>query len=115
GDLPLAERKAQMLAIDQTRLRELCGEAELRELLDPESIETLGRSLQRLDGRRPLGHADQIHDLLLSLGDLTIDEILVRSGIGDDEPAKATIRKFVADLVHERRIFEATIAGERRF
>ena len=36
GDAPLAERRAQALAIDIDRLRELLGEAELRELLDPE-------------------------------------------------------------------------------
>ncbi len=35
GDAPLAERRAQALAIDQSQLRELLGEPELRELLDP--------------------------------------------------------------------------------
>ena len=34
GDAPLAERRAQALSVDQAQLRELLGEAELRELLD---------------------------------------------------------------------------------
>ena len=37
GDAPLAERRAQALTIDQAQLRELLGEAELRELLDPDA------------------------------------------------------------------------------
>ena len=36
GDAPLAERRAQALTIDQDQLRELLGEADLRELLDAE-------------------------------------------------------------------------------
>ena len=35
GDAPLAERRAQALSVDQAQLRELLGDAELRELLDP--------------------------------------------------------------------------------
>ncbi len=36
GDAPLAERRAQALSIDQDQLRELMGDADLRELLlDP--------------------------------------------------------------------------------
>ncbi len=34
GDAPLAERRAQALSVDQSQLRELIGEAELRDLLD---------------------------------------------------------------------------------
>ena len=36
GDAPLAERRAQALSIDQDQLRELMGDADLRELLDVE-------------------------------------------------------------------------------
>ena len=39
GDAPLAERRAQALSVDQAQLRELLGDAELRELLDPEALE----------------------------------------------------------------------------
>ncbi len=44
GDAPLAERRAQALSVDQAQLRELLGEAEMRELLDRESIEQHERS-----------------------------------------------------------------------
>src|SRR5206468_8309583 len=33
GDAPLAERRAQALAVDQSQLRELLGDAEMRELI----------------------------------------------------------------------------------
>ncbi len=39
GDAPLAERRAQALAVDQAQLRELLGDAELRELLDADAID----------------------------------------------------------------------------
>ena len=49
GDAPLAERRAQALAVDQAQLRELLGDAELRELLDADSMDAIERQLQRLD------------------------------------------------------------------
>ena len=51
GDAPLAERRAQALAIDQAQLRELLGEAELRELLDADAMADVERQLQQLDER----------------------------------------------------------------
>src|SRR3954467_7993828 len=79
GDAPLAERRAQALSVDAAQLRELLGEAELRELLDPDALPAMELSLQRLDGRRPAESPDMLHDLLLSLGDLTEAEIRARS------------------------------------
>ena len=38
GDAPLAERRAQALSVDQAQLRELLGDAELRDLLDPDAL-----------------------------------------------------------------------------
>src|SRR6185312_7070062 len=45
GDAPLAERRAHALSVDPAQLKELLGEAELRELLDPRAIEEIDRSL----------------------------------------------------------------------
>ncbi len=56
GDAPLAERRAQALAVDQSQLRELLGDAELRELLDAEAMDAIERQLQRLD---PKYHAQE--------------------------------------------------------
>ena len=41
GDAPLAEQRAQALTLDRNLLRDLLGEDELRELLDPEALEAI--------------------------------------------------------------------------
>ncbi len=48
GDAPLAERRAQALSIDQDQLRELMGDADLRELLDADAIKQTEEQLQCL-------------------------------------------------------------------
>ena len=53
GDAPLAERRAQALLVDQAQLRDLLGDVELRELLDPAVIDEVEQQLQRLDARLP--------------------------------------------------------------
>jgi len=107
GDAPLAERRAQALAIDQSQLRELLGEPELRELLDPEALAQTELELQHLDERHQAKNVDAIHDLLLRLGDLTAAEVADRSLI-DTAPA-------LAELLKQRRVLEVTIAREKRF
>ncbi len=107
GDAPLAERRAQALSVDQAQLKELLGEAELRELLDPDAITSLEASLQRLEGRR-VRHADGVHDLLLSLGDLTEGEIAARC------ESPAGVRGWLDALAKERRVIAVRIAGETR-
>ena len=53
GDAPLAERRAQALTLDRDLLRELLGQEELRELLDPAALADLELALQALaDDRR---------------------------------------------------------------
>jgi ATP-dependent Lhr-like helicase len=107
GDAPLAERRAQALTIDHAQLRALLGEAELRQLLDPIAIAAHVRTLQRLD--RPAKHADGLHDLLLSLGDLSRSEFEARAL----PPTEA--RAWAQTLEGEGRIARVTIAGEERF
>jgi ATP-dependent Lhr-like helicase len=79
GDAPLAERRAQALAVDQAQLRELLGDAELRELLDADAMAALERQLQRLDQPYHARSSDAVHDLLLAIGDLTREELLART------------------------------------
>ncbi len=114
-DMPLAERKAQRLAVDHARLRELLGEAELRELLDPASIVALEQSLQRTDGKRPLFHEDDVHDLLLSLGDLSSSEILDRSAKPEGVAARGHLLGLISEAEKNGRIVEVEIAREKRF
>ena len=53
GDTPLAERRAGALTLDRDLLRELLGQEELRELLDPDALADLELTLQALtDDRR---------------------------------------------------------------
>ena len=108
GDAPLAERRAQALAVDQSQLRELLGDAELRELLDAESMDAIERQLQRLDANYRVKSADGVHDMLLSLGDLTTAEIAERS-------LSVDVAASVAVLVAARRVLSVRIAGDPRF
>jgi ATP-dependent Lhr-like helicase len=109
GDAPLAERRAQALAIDQAQLRELLGEPELRELLDADSLYALELELQHLDDRHKAKSLDAIHDLLLRLGDLSLDELAARS-LPSVAPAAA-----LKELIKTRRVIEIQVAREKRF
>ena len=70
GDAPLAERRAQALSVDQSQLRDLIGDTELRDLLDESVLDTLEQELQHLPARFHARSTDAVHDLLLRLGDL---------------------------------------------
>jgi ATP-dependent helicase Lhr and Lhr-like helicase len=109
GDAPLAERRAQALSVDQRQLRELLGEAELRELLDRDSLQSLEQALQGRDAAHRARGVDRLHDLLLRLGDLTLDEIRARCDPSDSASA------WTSTLISERRAIAVRIAGEERF
>jgi len=109
GDAPLAELRAQALTVDLARLRELLGQADLRELLDPEAVSVLERRLQCLEPDRQARHPDTVHDLLLRLGDLTREELRERC-----DPGEAA-DEWITSLTRERRTIAVTIAGEERF
>src|SRR2546430_17662876 len=83
GDQPLAERRAQALTLDRDLLAELLGSEDLRELLDPEAIAAVELELQGLLPERFPRDADEAHDLLARLGDLSDTEARAR-GIGED-------------------------------
>jgi len=107
GDAPLAERRAQALTIDQDQLRELLGEADLRELLDPDAISQVEEIAQCLAEDYRARSTDAIHDLCLRLGDLSRAELAHRV-------ADQALLQFVDRLVRSRRLLELRIAGERR-
>ena len=107
-DTPAAERRAQALALDRDLLRELLGQDELRDLIDPEALDDLEMQLQGLDPERRARGADGVHDLLRRLGDLTADEVRLRL----DDPAALDAHLEV--LFRERRAARARVAGEER-
>ena len=83
GDAPLAERRAAALALDRDLLRDLLGAEELRELLDPGVLADLELELQCLTDGRRARDADELHDVLRKVGDLTAAEIDLRCEGGD--------------------------------
>ncbi|GGS47000.1 hypothetical protein GCM10010156_02120 [Planobispora rosea] len=103
GDAPLAERRAQALALDTSLLAELLGQADLRELLDPDVIADTERELARLD--RPLRDAEDLADLLRSHGPLLADDVSLREG----DPA------WLAGLETARRAIRVRIAGQEQW
>ncbi|SDG92892.1 ATP-dependent helicase Lhr and Lhr-like helicase [Nonomuraea jiangxiensis] len=103
GDAPLAERRAQALALDTRLLAELLGQADLRELLDPDVISDSERELARLD--RPLRDLEDLADLLRSHGPLPALDVSVRGG----DPA------WLDELERARRAIRIRIAGEEQW
>jgi ATP-dependent Lhr-like helicase len=107
GDAPLAERRAQALSIDQDQLRELMGDADLRELLDINAMEQTEEQLQCMVESYKARTMDGVHDLLLRLGDLTRVELRVRC-VTDD------VANSVTRLIRARRVLEVQVVGEKR-
>ncbi|MER5929242.1 ATP-dependent helicase [Streptomyces sp. NPDC002054] len=101
GDSPLAERRAAALSLDSRLLAELLGQAELRELLDPEVLAELERELQWLTEDRRAKDAESVADLLRLLGPLTAAELAERGA----DPAWAR------ELAAARRVIPVRIAG----
>ncbi|RLY94166.1 DEAD/DEAH box helicase [Kocuria tytonicola] len=89
GDSPLAERKAAALSLDPALLNELLGRAELRELLDPDVIETTVLQLQRLAPDRRLRGVEGAADLLRLLGPMTADDAALRLRLRAEGPVPA--------------------------
>jgi ATP-dependent helicase Lhr and Lhr-like helicase len=104
-DTPPAERRAQALSLDRDLLRELLGQEELRDLIDPGALEEVETQL-RGDPRTP----DHLHDLLRRRGDLRIEEY-------DKDLANHLIQDRRAALVRingEERLIAAEDAGRYR-
>ena len=107
GDAPPAERRAQALSVDHAQLRELIGDAGLRDLLDAEVIEALEAQLQQIDPRFRARSADGVHDLLLRLGDLAPEDIASRADV-------AGLPDVLGALERARRVVPIAPGGVRR-
>jgi ATP-dependent Lhr-like helicase len=110
GDAPLAERRAGALALDRDLLRELLGQEELRELLDPEALADLELSLQGLTEDRQANSAEHLHDLLRRIGDLSDPELAARVDGGADVASG-----WLRELEASRRAVRIRIAGDERW
>ncbi len=109
GDTPNAERRAAALSLDRDLLRELLGQEELRDLIDPDALDQVESDLQRRSERTRAANADGLHDVLRAVGDLTAQEAQDRS-----LPA-VSARRMLDQLTAERRAIEMRIGGEQRW
>jgi ATP-dependent helicase Lhr and Lhr-like helicase len=109
GDTPNAERRAAALALDRDLLRELLGQEELRELIDPAALEEVEEQLQHRAEAGRAGDRDALQQLLRNIGDLSAAECEER--VAEGYSAASMLGKLVA----ERRVAEVRIAGEERF
>jgi ATP-dependent helicase Lhr and Lhr-like helicase len=93
-DTPAAERRAQALSLDRDLLKELLGQEELRDLIDPGALAEVEEQL-RGGARSP----DELHDLLRRRGDLSVGEYP---------------EDLAEPLLQERRAVRVRVAGEDR-
>jgi ATP-dependent Lhr-like helicase len=109
GDTPSAERRAAALSLDRDLLRELLGQEELRELIDPGALARVEEDLQRRSEMTRATGRDGLHDVLRGVGDLTREEVRERVFPGVD--ADSLLR----ELERERRAVRVRVGGEERF
>ncbi len=108
-DAPLAERKAQALTLDRNLLRDLLGQAELRELIDREVLEEVEAELAGLTDDWRARSPDELEDLLRRIGDLSESEIRERTTEDPDSDS------WIRSLESQMRTVPINVAGERRF
>ena len=108
GDTPSAERRAAALSLDRDLLRELLGQEELRDLIDPGALAQVEDDLQHRSPRTQATGGDELCEVLRSLGDLREEELLERVLAGLDAPA------LLGSLQRERRVVSLRVGGERR-
>jgi ATP-dependent helicase Lhr and Lhr-like helicase len=109
GDTPAAERRAVALSLDRELLRELLGQEELRDLIDPAALEQVEDDLQHRSEHLRARDADALHDVLRRVGDLTAAEAAERAEPPDQAGA------WLALLEGERRAVRARLGGEERW
>jgi ATP-dependent Lhr-like helicase len=109
GDAPNAERRAAALSLDRDLLRELLGQEELRELLDPDALARVEDDLQHRSQITRATGRDGLHDVLRHVGDLNAEEIATRVFEGVD-PAPLLV-----ELQRERRAIRLRVGGEQRY
>ena len=109
GDTPNAERRAAALALDRELLRELLGQDELRELIEPEALEEVEAQLQHRTEAGQAKDRDALQQVLRNLGDLSEAECSER--VAEGYSAASMLEK----LISERRVARVRVAGEERY
>jgi ATP-dependent helicase Lhr and Lhr-like helicase len=136
GDAPLAERRAQALALDPSLLAELLGTEGLRELLDPAVVAETEADLQHLSPGRRCRDREALADLLRTCGPLTAREVAARCSVAEGSAAEGSAAEgsaaegsaaegsaaeggapdgadgWLAQLSHARRAIAVRVAGQ---
>ena len=109
GDTPNAERRAAALSLDRDLLRELLGQEELRDLIDPDALASVEADLQCLSEMTRATGRDGLLDVLRRVGDLTLDEVSSRvvDGLAPE--------RMLEELRGERRVARVRVRGEQRW
>ena len=108
-DAPAAERRVTALSLDRALLADLLGEPEFRDLLDAESIQDVECDLQRVAPDRRARSADAVHDLLLHLGPLDVEELRERV----DDPGG--LDDYLEELTTSARIGMVRVGDSHRY
>ncbi len=112
GDLPHAERRASLLAVDPGLLGELLGGDDVGALLDPAVVREVASALQRTAPGWQARGAEGVADLLRELGPLSAEEVVARlEGEGAPADAEALLR----GLEQAHRAFPCVIGGQERW
>ncbi len=109
GDAPSAERRAAALSLDRDLLRELLGQEELRELIDPGALARVEDDLQHRSAITRATGRDALHDVLRHVGDLDAGELSERV------LAPISAADLLAELRRERRAVAIRVGGRERF
>ncbi len=115
GDSPLADRRAAALTLDPTLLAELLGTSEglaLSELLDPEALTRTEAELQHLADERRARDAEDVADLVRTIGPISAYE-LSRRIAGEDPVALAAV--WLTQLADARRVVRVGVGGQERW
>ncbi len=109
GDAPNAERRAAALSLDRDLLRELLGQEELRDLIDPGALDMVEQDLQHLSQRTQADTRDALAEVLRRLGDLRDDEVRRRV------LAPLDAGPMLDQLEAERRAIRLRVGREQRW
>ncbi|MGB9182754.1 MAG: DEAD/DEAH box helicase, partial [Solirubrobacteraceae bacterium] len=109
GDTPNAERRAAALSLDRDLLRELLGQEELRDLIDPGALDSVEADLQCLSEMAQATGRDGLLDVLRRVGDLSLKEVSARVLDG------LVPETMLGELQGERRVARVRINGEERW
>jgi len=110
ADVPQAERRSALLALDNSVLTDLLGEADLGEVLDDAVVQRIGAELQRLPPARHVRGREGVADLLRELGPLGAADVACRL-----LPDAVGAEGHLSALHDQGRIFPAVIAGQPRW